>query len=144
MANYQTGIAAEFFVLSALYRLGIDANMTLGNRKAVDILAINEHEVPITIDVKGLAGKTGWPVDNVKKGKRTHFLVFVCFLDRITDLQTVPEVYVVPSLELDELIYQAPGGRRLVQLSKLRKEKDRYRDAWQLMTGLQANNLETA
>lgn len=136
MANYQTGIAAEFYALSALYRLGIDANMTLGNRKAVDILAINEHDVSITIDVKGLAGKTGWPVDNVKEGKRTHFLIFICFLGTIEDLQSLPEVYVVPSLDLAQLIYQAPGGRRLVQLSKLRQAGNQYRNAWSLITQL--------
>ncbi|GAB3026519.1 hypothetical protein [Spirosoma pulveris] len=136
MANYQTGIAAEFYALSALYRLGLDANMTLGNRKAVDILAINEHDVSITIDVKGLAGKTGWPVDNVKEGKRTHFLIFICFLGTIEDLQSLPEVYVVPSLDLPQLIYQAPGGRRLVQLSKLRQAGNQYRNAWSLITEL--------
>jgi hypothetical protein len=138
MANYQTGIAAEFYVLSALYRLGLDANLTLGNRKAVDILAINEHDVPITIDVKGLAGKTGWPVDNVKEGKKTHFLVFVCFLGTIEDLQSLPELYVVPSLELAPLIYQAPGGRRLIQLSTLRRAGSQYRNAWHLMVTLTA------
>lgn len=138
MANYQTGIAAEFYVLSALYRLGLDANLTLGNRKAVDILAINEHDVPITIDVKGLAGKTGWPVDNVKEGKRTHFLVFVCFLGSMEDLQSLPELYVVPSLELAPLIYQAPGGRRLVQLGTLRRAGSQYRNAWHLMVTLTA------
>jgi len=136
MASYQTGIAAEFYVLSALFRLGLDANLTLGNRKAVDIMAINQHDITITIDVKGLSGKTGWSIDNVKRVEQTHFLIFVCFLGKIENLQTIPEVYIVPSMVLAPLVYQAPGGRRLVLLSTLRREGRPYQDAWPLMTKL--------
>ena len=37
MTSYNTNLAAEFFVLSTLHRLGADAALTLGNKKAVDI-----------------------------------------------------------------------------------------------------------
>lgn len=140
MANYQTGIAAEFYVLSLLYRLGLDANLTLGNRKAIDIMALNDHEVPITIDVKGLAGKTGWPVDNVKLVRKNHVLVFLSFMDKITDLTTVPNIYVVPSVEVEDLIYTAvPSGRRLVQFKTLRNAADRYANAWHFITDIGSN-----
>ena len=35
--SYNTGIASEYLVLSMLYRLGVDAYLTLGNRKSIDI-----------------------------------------------------------------------------------------------------------
>ena len=38
MSKYDTNLAAEFYVLSCLHRLGISANLTLGNRKGVDIV----------------------------------------------------------------------------------------------------------
>ena len=38
MAAYNTNLAGEFFILSVLYRLGADANLTLGNKKSVDIV----------------------------------------------------------------------------------------------------------
>ena len=136
MAHYNTNLAAEFYVLSALYRLGIEANLTLGNRKAVDIYALNESGTPFTIDVKGLAGKTSWPIDNVRKTAPNHFLVFVCFLGTIEDVQTQPEVFVVPSLELEPLVYTAPGGRRLVQLRTLQKLSQTYENKWVLMREL--------
>src|ERR1700677_610119 len=51
-------LAAEFYVLSVLHRLGVDANLTLGNKKSVDIAAVRAAGDAITIDVKGLAGTT--------------------------------------------------------------------------------------
>jgi hypothetical protein len=36
VSTYNTNLAAEFYVLSILHRLGFDATMTLGNKKAVD------------------------------------------------------------------------------------------------------------
>ncbi len=61
MTTYNTNLAAEFYVLSMLYRLGVDASLTLGNRKAVDIIVFKENRAPITIDVNGLAKPYDWP-----------------------------------------------------------------------------------
>jgi hypothetical protein len=77
--SYNTNLAAEFYVLSVLHRFGLDATLTLGNKKSVDIAVIKAAGSAITIDVKGLAGTTSWPVDNVTKVKERHFLAFVCF-----------------------------------------------------------------
>lgn len=128
--GYNTNLAAEFYVLSVLHRLGADANLTLGNKKSVDIAIIHGAGNAVTVDVKGLAGMTGWPVDNVRAGKPGHFLVLVCYLGKIAEPSVVPEVYVVPSLELDALIYNAPGGRRVVQLSRMRRDGARFREGW--------------
>ena len=37
MSSYNTNLAAEFYVLSMLHRLGADAALTLGNKKGVDM-----------------------------------------------------------------------------------------------------------
>lgn len=131
--GYNTNLAAEFHVLSVLHRLGLTANLTLGNKKSVDIVVVRDAGNAITVDVKGLAGKTGWPVDNVKEARPDHYLVFVCYLGKIGDPTVTPEVYVVPSESLTPLIYHAPGGRRVVPLSKMRSEGARYLDAWKLL-----------
>ena len=128
--SYNTNLAAEFHVMSVLHRLGADAALTLGNKKSVDIAVIRGKGDSITIDVKGLEGKTGWPVDNVGPGKAKHFLVFVCFQGKIADPEVIPLVWVVPSLKLEPLMYKAPGGRRLVTLSTLNKQGTKYKDAW--------------
>jgi hypothetical protein len=134
MATYNTNLAAEFYVLSVLHRLGADANLTLGNKKAVDIAVVHGPADSITIDVKGLAGKTSWPVDNVKAMQDRHFIILICFLDKIADPTAIPETYVVPSSDLTALTYNAPGGRKVIQLSKMRKKGEIYRDAWHLVT----------
>ncbi len=40
MTKYNTNLASEFYVLSMLHRLGADASLTLGNKKAVDIIVV--------------------------------------------------------------------------------------------------------
>ena len=132
--KYNTNLASEFYVLSMLHRFGWDASLTLGNKKSVDILVVRESGDVITIDVKGLAGKTSWPVDNVKKISERHFLVFVSFLGKIGDHTVPPEVYVVPSKDLAPLVYHTPNGERhVLNLSRMRKDGRQFRDAWPLM-----------
>ena len=100
--SYNTNLASEFYVLSALHRLGLDAVLTLGNKKSVDIAVVRGAGDSVTVDVKGLAGKTGWPVDNATEAKAKHFLVFVCYRGQIDDLETLPEVWVVPAARLQK------------------------------------------
>ncbi len=45
-----------------LHRLGFDANLTLGNKKSVDIGVVLGPGHAITIDVKAVAGKMDWLV----------------------------------------------------------------------------------
>jgi hypothetical protein len=75
VSGYNTNLAAEFYVLSILRRLGVDAVLTLGNKKAVDIFLIRKAKRSLTIDVKGVAGKFDWPADNIRPGEgKSHFL----------------------------------------------------------------------
>ena len=43
--NQTTGMVSEFYVLSVLLRCGINANLTLGNQKKVDIIVNNKGAV---------------------------------------------------------------------------------------------------
>ena len=45
MSKYNTNMASEFYVLSMLHRIGVDAALTLGNKKAVDIFADNRLDI---------------------------------------------------------------------------------------------------
>ena len=137
--GHNTNLAAEFYALSMLYRMGAEANLTLGNKKAVDIVVLRDGRV-LTADVKGLKDNSCFPIDGWKKKGRDHFLIFITFRGRIDDPQSVPEVYVVPSLELESarkeldgksVIYVNPkGNRRVVELSRLRKIAAKYKDKW--------------
>ena len=134
MTRYDTNLAAEFYVLSVLHRLGMSATLTLGNKKSVDIVIARDAGDAVTVDVKGLAGVTNWPVDNLKAGRSRHFIVFVTFLGKIDDLGVSPESYIVPSKEVSALIYQNPAGnRRVIPLGRARKTWAKYKHAWQLL-----------
>lgn len=134
MTKYNTNLASEFYVLSALHRLGMDAMLTLGNKKSVDIVVVREEGDAVTIDVKGVADKNPWPVDNVRESQERHFLVFVCFVGKIATVDASPEVWVVPSTRLAPLVYHAPGGRRVVQYHHLRREGTEFFGAWRLLS----------
>ena len=49
--NQTTGMVSEFYVLSVLLRCGINANLTLGNQKKVDII-VNNKGVAMTIRIR--------------------------------------------------------------------------------------------
>jgi hypothetical protein len=135
--GYNTNLASEFYVLSVLHRLGLDAVLTLGNKKSVDLAVVREAGDSVTVDVKGLAGRTGWPVDNVRPADAGHFLVFVCYAGKIGNVEALPEVWVIPSDKLVPFVYRAPGGRKVVHRSTLLGKATEFRSAWSLIAGSQ-------
>jgi hypothetical protein len=138
--GHNTNLAAEFYVLSILYRLGINAHLTLGNKKSVDIVVEKEDKV-ITIDVKGLKDTSCFPIDNWNKKNENHFLIFVSFLKRIDDPNIIPDVFILPSLELENrhkelegksIIYKNPKGNRVVvEYNRLKKLGAKYKNKWE-------------
>jgi len=61
--------------------------LPLGNKKSVDIVIHKDDGVIVTVDVKGLAGRTCWPMDNFNKKDKNHFIVSIFFRKnfRLTD-----------------------------------------------------------
>jgi len=134
-----TNLASEYFILSCLYRIGANAYLTLGNKKSVDIIIEKPNQL-LTIDVKGLKDSSCFPIDNWTKKNKNHFIAFVTFNKKIADTSYNPEVYIVPSSELEKefselegksVIYINPkGNRKVVELSRLRKLAYMYKDNW--------------
>ena len=136
MKGYNTNLASEYYVLAVLYRLGFDAYITLGNKKGIDIILNLNGEKQITIDVKGLQGTTLFPLDNVDEqvDKPTHFVVFLSFLNKMSDPLVLPEIYILPHNDLKELMYHNPkGNRKGINLSMLRSSAVAYRNNWDLL-----------
>lgn len=136
MKGYNTNLASEYYVLSMLYRQGFDAYITLGNKKGIDIILNLNDEKQITIDVKGLQGTTLFPLDNVDEQaeKPNHFVVFLSFLNKMSDPLVLPEIYVLPHNALKELMYHNPkGNRKGINLSMLRSTAATYRNNWEIL-----------
>lgn len=55
-STHDSAMAGEFFVMEALYRLGHQPALTLGNAKSVDILVRNKRGRLIEVSVKTVRG----------------------------------------------------------------------------------------
>ena len=130
--GFETGIASEYLVLSMQYRLGIDAYMTLGNKKSVDIWIKNDDGSDISIDVKSVRAFDSVPVDNVV-AKDNHYVLFVIYKNKFEDVLTLPEFYIVPSKYVVEnrTKYDLKGGGERFNIFK--KDIKDYINRWDLL-----------
>jgi hypothetical protein len=135
MTTYNTNLAAEFYVLSMLHRLGADAALTLGNKKAVDIMVANESKPITTIDVKGLAGRYDWPADNIHRLlDPQHFYVLVSFEGKITDPLLPPSVWIIPANELAQFIRKYKT-RTVISRADVKAKGQHFLHKWSLIIG---------
>lgn len=133
MSGYNTNLAAEFHVLSILHRFGAAANLTLGNKKGVDIVVVREAGDAVTVEVKGVAGRYDWPADNIQSVfPRRHFVALVSFEGRIAEATIPPRCWVVPLPRLKPYLHQYKG-RLNVMAATLRKEGQQFENAWSLI-----------
>lgn len=132
-SGYNTNLASEFHVLSALYRLGLDANLTLGNKKAVDIVVVRAPGDTVTIDVKAVAGKVDWLVGNPEATPRSnHFVALLSYEAKFNDVSTTPSVWILPHERFLKLVRFAkkPSLVRYVSRKEVVKTCAEYRNAW--------------
>ena len=135
MTKYNTNLASEFYVLSILYRLGANAALTLGNKKAVDIIVTNENGTTTTIDVKGLEKRYDWPADNIRlPAAGQHFYVLVSFEGKITDPLCSPSAWIIPSNDLAQFMRKYET-RTTVSRADVKSKGDKFLHAWHLITG---------
>lgn len=130
---YNTNLAAEFWVLAALCRLGVEAHLTLGNKKSVDILIRNSKAI-CTVDVKGLADPYDWPADNIKIcDNPNHFYILLSFEGKISDPLTSPSVWIVPSDQVRQFM-KTYATRTVVSRSLVKIKGAKFRNAWPYLT----------
>jgi hypothetical protein len=135
VSSYDTNLAAEFYVLSMLHRLGMEANLTLGNKKGVDIVLVRDLGEAVTIDVKGVAKRYDWPAGNIHSAHpERHFVVLVSFEGHISDPTSIPRCWIVPLPDLEPFFRQY-SGRRNVSRSMMLGEGQRFEEAWSLLEG---------
>ena len=127
-----TNLASEFYVASQLYRLGYVATITLGHTKEIDLLVAHPDGRVITIDVKGLKNTTNWPLQPKLKSK-AHFYILVNYKNKLGDLSFYPEVFVIPSLEVDNVLSPWAGKPEVTCVEYKNIRNSKYKDAWELL-----------
>jgi hypothetical protein len=125
--SFNTGIAAEFFVLSQLFRMGLEAYLSQGNKKSIDIRVVHNAKKSISIDVKAVRGYSSLVVNNVV-AKQNHFVVFVIYNDKFEDVSVTPEVFIVPSQEVGAITKKHKLERRV-----MKGDLAKYKDEWCLL-----------
>jgi hypothetical protein len=95
-------LAAKFFVLSILHRLGLEATLTFTQNDNVDITIVQESGRALTVDVKTLTGAREWRIAPFR-ARDHHYVVFVWY-PTTTDLRVQPTAYIVASERLHRLL----------------------------------------
>lgn len=127
--NQTTGMVSEFYVLSVLLRCGINANLTLGNQKKVDII-VNNKGVAMTIDVKGLKSSGDFIIGNYFESKddKNHFYIFV-YYSNFEKVKENPELYVVPATEISAIVKERESVNNVSIVSLREKYSKDFSDA---------------
>ena len=127
--NQTTGVVSEFYVLSVLLRCGINANLTLGNQKKVDII-VNNKGVAMTIDVKGLKSSGDFIIGNYMESKddKNHFYIFV-YYSNFENVKENPELYVVPATEISAIVKERESVNNVSIVSLREKYSKDFSDA---------------
>lgn len=113
-SGYDTGTASEFLVLSILYRLGVDAFISLGNKKSIDIVIKAKNGSSLSVDVKSVQGYSSIVVNNVRESDN-HFIVVVVYKNKFADPTVLPDFYIIPSVMVAGLSENYNGQFRLLK-----------------------------
>lgn len=144
MPKPDTNLAGEFHALSCLHRRGIEAYLTLANKKACDIVAIRENRTSVSVEVKAVAGTYDWRAGNLESlNPHSHFVVLISFNGTIEDTTKSPSVWVFPFSAVEPLIRHYKGTKNVSRAAVL-ATGDAYKDAWHLVSGGSTSSLLTA
>ena len=116
--------------MTELHRLGADASLTLGSKKAVNIVVAYKAGRTATIDVKGLVGRYDWPAgQHSAADKGRHFFVLVSFEGKINDPSLCPSAWIIPSKYLKPFIHKY-RVRTVISRALVKRNGRKFLHAW--------------
>ncbi len=119
-----TGLSGEYFVAAEMLRRGFNVGITMGNAKAIDILAEKGGQQFI-IQVKAIFKKknVGWPImrDQVNE------TIFYVFVNLNGDKMSEPDYFIATGLEAKGKVKQYTT-RGIIDLSTLNNEN--FKNRW--------------
>ena len=119
-----TGLSGEYFVAAELLRRGFSVGITMGNAKAIDILA-EKNDKQFIIQVKAIYKKknVGWPIMK-DKVNTTHYYIFV---NLNGDKMIEPEYFICYGTEAKEKVKQYTT-RGIIDMSTINNEN--FKNRW--------------
>ncbi|MBK9097543.1 MAG: hypothetical protein IPM14_05315 [bacterium] len=124
IASNSTGLSGEYFVAGELLRRGFNVAITMGNAKAIDLIAERKGRT-FPIQVKSIYKKknAGWPIFK-SKVKRNHLYVFVILNG---DKLTSPDYFICTSREAKRHIKEYEN-RAILNVYSI--SSDDFKDRW--------------
>lgn len=123
-SSHDTGTASELLVMSSLLRQGVDAFITMGNKKSIDIVIKAKSGIAISVDVKAVRDYSSIVVNNVKSSIN-HFIVVVIYKGKFVDPSQLPDFYIIPSNAIAGLAKTFKAEKRLMKGDIMQ-----YKDIW--------------
>jgi len=119
-----TGLSGEYFVAAELLRRGYSVGITMGNAKAIDILAEKDGNQFI-IQVKAIFKKknVGWPM----MGDKVNESIFYVFVNLNGDKMNEPDYFIATGTEAKQKVKQYTT-RGIIDLSTL--NTDDFKNRW--------------
>lgn len=124
-----TGMAGEFLVVGQLFKRHLQASVTFGNAKAIDVLAHNPRTDKVfSISVKTLRKRNCYPL-NPKSVSRDHTYIFVL----LNPPGEAEQYFIVPGSVLKKNLQSFFGAsltyekRAAVNFGPLRNYEDNWR-----------------
>ena len=119
-----TGLSGEYFVAAELLRRGYAVGITMGNAKAIDILA-EKSDNQYAIQVKAIYKRknSGWPMMK-DKVILNHYYIFVVING---DTLSPPDFYICTGEEATQKVKQY-STRGIVTVSSL--NSDEHKERW--------------
>ncbi len=112
--SFNTGVASEYLILSKLYRLDLEAYISQGNKKSIDIRVVTKDNSAVSIDVKAVRGYSSIVVNNVSF-KENHIIAIVVYNNKFEKLDYEPEIFIIPSLEIADISETYGQEKRLLK-----------------------------
>ncbi len=125
-----TGMAGEFFVMEKLFRLGVQACLTLGNAKAIDILAVSEENEFLKVEVKSNRGGGKWGVGTHDYSSEDRMVFVFLYYEDFDILENQPEVWVMKARDVEKLKRPWFNSYAIYLYKEDRENMDQYRNNW--------------
>jgi hypothetical protein len=116
-------LAGEFFVAAELYKREYSVGLTLGNAKAIDLIA-EKGRCTVNVQVKAISLRknVGWPMLKGKVFDKIIY-VFIC----LNDIDTPPTYFIARGDEIRDMISEY-GRRGILNYGKI--NSDQFKSRW--------------
>jgi len=125
-----TGLSSEYFVAAELYRRGYSVGITIGNAKAIDLLAEKDEKV-FKVQVKGIQSPKSicWNLSKEKVKTAPDFFYILVNLN-VGEVYGTPEFFILTGEEAYLETKPTNSGRDYIDINPLRQKGQLYADRW--------------